>query len=110
MVNKNEKQIVEKYEREGWRTLRGGAPDFLFLKVNDGGEIKDFKFVEVKSDDGELTYEQRIYRKILERLGAKYKIETIHPKRLPTNPNHAIRIEMKPSEPKRIEVNSKVVG
>ena len=78
MVNKNEKEVLNRYEAEGWKVLRGGAPDFLMLKVNDG-EIEDALFVEVKSPSDKLSYEQAIYRKILERLGATYKIELINP-------------------------------
>ena len=78
MVNKNELEVVKKYEKEGWKTLRGGAPDFIFVKV-DNGKIKDFIFVEAKTLSDKLSYEQTIYRKILESLGAKYKVELIQP-------------------------------
>jgi len=74
MVNENEKRVIEKYEKEGWKTLRGGAPDFLFLKV-ENGKIKDSIFVEVKTEGKGLTYEQSIYKKVLENLGAKYVVE-----------------------------------
>ena len=77
MVNKNERGIIERYEQEGWKTLRGGAPDFVFLKLGDNGQIIDQVFVEVKSKDAELTYEQSVYRKIIQKLGAKYKVEIL---------------------------------
>lgn len=77
MVNKNELLVLKKYESQGWKVIRGGAPDFLMLKVN-GGKIEDFIFVEVKNPNSELTYEQAIYREVLEkRLGAKYSVELI---------------------------------
>lgn len=76
MVNEREKKVLEKYEEKGWRPLRGGAPDFLMLKVNDGN-IEDFEFVEVKNGNASLTYEQEIFRKVLEKLGAKYKVESV---------------------------------
>jgi len=76
MVNEAEKRVLEKYEANGWKTVRGGAPDFLFLKVEDE-EIKDFCFVEVKRPNSELTYEQEIYRRVLESLGAKYIVEVV---------------------------------
>jgi predicted Holliday junction resolvase-like endonuclease len=76
MVNEREKQILEQYEKQGWKTIRCGSPDFLFLKTNNG-DIKDFIFVEVKSYNSNLSYEQFIWKKILEKLGAKYRIEVI---------------------------------
>ena len=108
MVNKNELEVVKKYEEQGWKTLRGGAPDFVFLKVNNG-EIQDILFVEVKSRGDWLTYEQDIYRKVLEKLNAKYKIETIHsvpnqtsppqPKPSHTDPIHSMPLQAIPHQP-----------
>jgi len=98
MVNKNEKEVLNRYEAEGWKVLRGGAPDFLMLKVNDG-EIEDALFVEVKSPSDKLSYEQAIYRKILERLGATYKIELINPVQPSpgqSRPTHATPYQTKP--------------
>lgn len=91
MVNKTELEIVKKYESQGWRTLRGGAPDFIFLKT-DNEKITDFMFVEVKANGDKLTYEQAIYRKILEMLGTDYKVETIQ-----TIPRHAKPTQVRPS-------------
>lgn len=76
MVNNREKQVLEQYEKEGWETIRCGAPDFLFVKV-ENREIKDFVFVEVKSKKSELTYPQEIWKQILEKIGAIYKVEVI---------------------------------
>lgn len=77
MVNAREKQVVDKYEQQGWKTVRCGAPDFLFLKIDNKGNIVDHKFVEVKSKQNELTYSQEIWKKILKKLGANYKVEII---------------------------------
>lgn len=77
MVNEREKEVLEKYEDEGWVPIRGGAPDFLFLKVEDG-KIEDFCFREVKSNGRVLNYNQEMYRKILEeKLSADYKVERV---------------------------------
>ena len=76
MVNKNEQEIIRKYEAEGWKTVRGGAPDFLFLKVEDG-KITDALFVEVKANGDKLSYAQGVFRKVLERLGAEYRVEHV---------------------------------
>lgn len=75
-MNKNELEILNKYKKQGYTYLRGGAPDFVFLKTNNG-KIKDFIFVEVKYGNDRLSYEQRVYKKILEKLNAKYKLEHI---------------------------------
>lgn len=95
MVNENEKQVVEKYEREGWKTLRGGAPDFVFLKVNNNGGIEDFVFVEVKVNGDKLTYDQEVYRKVLETMGAKYKVEVVKSAR----PDQTNPIQSNPIQP-----------
>jgi hypothetical protein len=116
MVTESEKQIVEKYMREGWRVLRGGAPDFLMLKVNEQGEIEDILFVEVKYKGRKLTYEQQVYRKVLEKLGAPYKVEhvkvlpaqanSIHPSPAQPNPSHLKPIQPKPSHSKPTQSDS----
>lgn len=75
MVNKKEKEIIEKYENDGWTAIRGGAPDFLFIRVN-GGDIVDHRFVEAKGPNGRLTPNQVAWKKVLEDiLGAKYVVE-----------------------------------
>lgn len=76
-MNQNEKNIRKKYLKEGWKCLRGGSPDFVFVKTKNG-EVKDVIFVEVKYGYNKLSYEQAVYRKVLEFLGVKYKIEYIH--------------------------------
>lgn len=105
MVNDNELKIVEKYEAQGWRTLRGGAPDFLFLKVDNRGEIEDFVFVEVKNGKSGLSYAQAIYREVLELLGAKFKVEVpianskpYHAAPTQTNPNPSIPTQAPPNQ------------
>ena len=76
MVNIREKQVLEQYEKEGWKTVRCGAPDFLFIKI-DKDKITDFFFDEVKCPDASLSYEQAIWKKVLELLGAKYRIDVV---------------------------------
>lgn len=77
MTDEAERAIVEKYESQGWKALRGGAPDLLMLKTKDDGEILDHLFVEIKRQGEGLTHAQAVYRDILEKLGAKYRIEII---------------------------------
>lgn len=74
VLNRREDAVRRKYLREGWRVLRGGAPDFLMLKVVSG-EIVDVRAVEVKGPDSCLTYEQSVYRKILEQAGIGFEVE-----------------------------------
>lgn len=73
-MNKREERVKQRYEADGWKVLRGGAPDFLMLKI-DNGKIKEIMFVEVKSSKAELTDEQAVYRKALEDIGIGYKLE-----------------------------------
>ena len=54
--------------------LRGGAPDFLMIREKDG-DIGEAIAVEVKSPTADLTYEQAVYRMILERAGFRYEVE-----------------------------------
>ena len=75
-MNRREQQIAEKYKKEGWKVLRNGAPDFILLKV-DGEEIKEMLAVEVKSPEGKLTYEQKVWKEICKRAGIGYKKEVV---------------------------------
>lgn len=54
--------------------LRGGAPDFLAVRVVNG-EIVEARAIEVKSPGTDLTYEQAVFRQILERCGIEYVVE-----------------------------------
>lgn len=74
--NAREEEVARRYEGEGWKVLRGGAPDFLMLRVEEG-QILEVKAVEVKGPGSELTYEQAVYRRILERAGLEYVVEVI---------------------------------
>ena len=75
-MNAREENVADRYTKQGWRVLRGGAPDFLMLKVVNG-EIGDVRAVEVKSFEDELTYEQTVYRMVLERAGFQYIVEVV---------------------------------
>lgn len=76
-MNERELIIKRKYEAEGWRILRGGAPDFIALKVDEGGEILEFMGVEVKPANGSLSYEQLVYRKVFKKAGIEFKVEVV---------------------------------
>jgi len=54
--------------------MKGGAPDFLMLKVSDGA-ILDLLAVEVKRPGSSLSYEQLVFKKVLERAGFRYVVE-----------------------------------
>jgi hypothetical protein len=75
-MNRSELEVAKRYEAAGWRVIRGGAPDFLCI-CEVSGKIVDAVFVEVKSSrKQELTCEQLIWRKVLQSLGAKFRVET----------------------------------
>ena len=76
-MNERELKIKQYYEAEGWRMLRGGAPDFIALKVNGEGEIQEFMGVEVKPTNGSLSYEQAIYKRIFQQATIKYIVEVV---------------------------------
>ena len=77
MVNRREKEAEERYEEEGWNSVRNGAPDWLFIKTDEDGNITDVKFVEVKSPTGMVRYEQSIWLRALEFLGADTEVTVI---------------------------------
>jgi len=79
-VNRREREIARRYEADGWAVLRNGAPDFLVLRVvEQNGEkvISEVQAVEVKAPGDRLTLEQALYRKALEKLGVRYRLETV---------------------------------
>lgn len=68
---------MEEMEKKDWEPLRKGAPDFLFVKAKND-EIKEVKFVEVKSPGERLTFDQAMWRRILEEeLNADYDLKVI---------------------------------
>ena len=74
-MNKHEKFIANKYKKQGWKVYRGGAPDLVLIKMKNK-KIVDVMFVEVKTKLNDIgTKEQQFYRKVLEFLKAKYKLE-----------------------------------
>lgn len=75
-LNEREEAVLQRYRRSGWQVLRGGAPDFLMLKVAEN-RVVEVKAVEVKGPHSDLTYEQRIYRVILEQAGIEFKVEVM---------------------------------
>jgi len=74
-MNATELKIKNQLESEGWRVLRGGAPDFIALKVDGEGNITDWKGVEVKPlKGGKLSYEQQVYKKLFGLAGIKFEV------------------------------------
>lgn len=59
--------------------LRGGAPDFIAIKIDAEGNVIEFKGVEVKSKNGSLTYEQAVYKKLFKLAGIPYVVEVSEP-------------------------------
>jgi hypothetical protein len=75
-VNYRESSVKAKYEADGYRMLRNGAPDFVALKV-EGGRIVGVVFVEVKSPRDPSSHEQSVWREIAAFLGVPYKLEVV---------------------------------
>ena len=76
-MNNRELEVKAKYEADGWRMLRGGAPDFIALKVDEKGGIFEFQGIEVKNSHDSLSYEQAIYKKLFELAKIEYKVEVV---------------------------------
>jgi hypothetical protein len=76
MVNDNERIVAERYMKEGWKCIRGGFPDFVFVKDIDGN-ITDWRCVEVKSKRDRLSWEQSVIKKLLISKGIDYKVEVV---------------------------------
>jgi len=74
-VNNREEAVKRRYEEQGWKMLRGGAPDFIALRVDDKGNILEFRGVEVKTNGSSLTYEQAIYQRIFELANIPFTVE-----------------------------------
>ena len=102
-MNNLEKQAKRQLEAEGWRVLRGGAPDYIALKVNDG-EITDYKGVEVKSKNGKLSYEQQLYRMIFQKAGIPYEVVATD-KSNQSRPHQTIPAHTNPSHTKPGQTN-----
>lgn len=76
-MNRREEEVKARYESEGWKVLRNGAPDFICLKVDANGTILEAVGVEVKPVNGHLTYEQAIYKEIFKWAGVQYRVEGV---------------------------------
>lgn len=75
-MNRREQAVKERYEAQGWKVLRNGAPDFLALKVVDG-RITEIWAVEVKGPRGRLSYEQGVYKQMFEQAAVPYVVEVV---------------------------------
>jgi Holliday junction resolvase len=76
-MNRREQQIKNELESQGWKILRGGAPDFIALKVTNNGDVDIFKGIEVKSKMDDLAYEQEVYRKLFILAGVPYEVRVV---------------------------------
>lgn len=70
-MNKSERVVAENYESQGWEVVRGGAPDFLFIKRIDG-LITEVETVEVKTDKDKLKPNQQIWAEVLRSHGIPF--------------------------------------
>lgn len=87
-----EAKIVEAYKKKGYEAINKGAPDLLFFRRDKLGKLRDVIFVEVKTDGDRFRPHQLAYKKILQELGLKYKVERTVSKRLEINKEKFIRL------------------
>ena len=91
-MNRREDSVAARYQDLGYTIIRGGAPDFMAIKVEDC-KIIEVEAVEVKTSnyDGQyvLTPQQAIWTKICERALIPHHVELIwaaeNPDELPTS-------------------------
>ena len=80
-MNISESKVREQYEKRGWEVIRGGSPDFMLVK-RENGKIIDVMFCEVKSkENNHLQYNQKIYRQVIKDvLKQKYELIVVDTK------------------------------
>lgn len=75
-----EELAKEEFERDGWKVLDKGAPDFLLIKYDNKENITDVAFCEIKSSSGPskyLTDSQEEYIKALDFLDVNTQVKRI---------------------------------
>ncbi len=79
MVNESERLIKEKYEKQGYKCLSSGFPDFIFFREEDNGNIisNSIFFCEVKSLSDNIKLNQYKCMEILKALGLNVKLEIV---------------------------------
>jgi predicted Holliday junction resolvase-like endonuclease len=67
-------KVKQEYEQLDYKVLHVGCPDLLCFKYDkETDKINDVIFVEVKRGKDRLSYEQAIWKKVLEQIkDAKY--------------------------------------
>ncbi len=78
-MNRRERKIKKEELQKGRKLLRNGAPDFLSYEVDKNGQVikNTVIAIEVKSPTGQLTYEQAVWRLILEMYDIPYRVEVV---------------------------------
>lgn len=79
MVNESEKLIKEKYEKQGYKSIRNGQPDFIFFREDEFGNIlpESVFFCEVKGTGDNIRLNQYKCLEILKKLGLNVKVEIV---------------------------------
>jgi hypothetical protein len=65
------------WEKHGWIVIRGGAPDFMMLRLDENGKINEIAAVEVKGPNDGLSYEQIIWKGICDKVGIPWWLEAV---------------------------------
>lgn len=79
-MNDTEIKASKLLEKEGWKVIHKGCPDFLLIKYDKFGKIQDVQFAEVKSFNirngiaQTLTKTQKLWKQAIEYLNIKHRI------------------------------------
>ena len=102
-----EYQVKKKYEEGGYKMLHVGCPDFLGFKYNEQTDtFSDIIFVEVKKGKDKLSYEQAVWKRVLEQIkDARYIMEYFQPSQYKPTKIKSIKIESTQHNSNNREVN-----
>jgi len=73
----SERPVADRYASEGWEVYHTGAPDFLLVKRDNGGDIVQVAFREIKSAGDQLEPSQAVWRDALLSLKLDYSVEEV---------------------------------
>ena len=77
-MNFREQFVKRKWEANGWKVIRNGAPDFIAIKVDqETGSFTEIAAIEVKAGRSRLTIQQQVWKRILEAAGVRFVLERV---------------------------------
>ena len=69
-MRKTEESVLAEFELDGWSPIRNGWPDYMLVRLADGGKL-EFMGLEVKCDGDCLSDDQRRMHAVLIAAGIK---------------------------------------